>query len=246
MSLFAKEQIFVVTGATSGIGEAVALTLNKEGASVVAIGRRENAFEQIKQKAAFPENIFFEKKDLTEDLETLPDFVRSLKDKYGKLQGITCCAGMTEVRPLRALDVHSMKALFDINYYAPIMMAQGFADRRVNVGKGASFVVVSSIAYNRPAKAIITYSGTKAALVASMVAIAKEFAPAGIRFNTVSPSDIETPMTQNIPEIMDKVREYYPMDFGKPQDVANVIAFLLSDNARWITGQNYIVDCASR
>ena len=61
MSLFAKEQIFVVTGATSGIGEAVALTLNKEGASVVAIGRRENAFEQIKQKAAFPENIFFEK-----------------------------------------------------------------------------------------------------------------------------------------------------------------------------------------
>ena len=169
-----------------------------------------------------------------------------LKDKYGKLQGIACCAGMTEVRPLRALDVNSMKALFDINYYAPIMMAQGFADRRVNVGKGASFVAVSSIAYNRPAKAIITYSGTKAALVASMVAIAKEFAPAGVRFNTVSPSDIETPMTQNIPEIMDKVREYYPMDFGKPQDVANVIAFLLSDNARWITGQNYIVDCASR
>lgn len=147
---------------------------------------------------------------------------------------------------MRALDVDAMKQLFEINYFAPIMMAKGFADKRVNVGAGSSFVSIASIAYDRPAKAIISYSGSKAALVASMVAIAKEFAPKGIRFNTVSPSDIDTPMTQQISEIMDKVRQFYPMGFGEPQDVANVVVFLLSDKAKWITGQNYVVDCASR
>ena len=53
-------------------------------------------------------------------------------------------------------------------------------------------------------------------------------------------------MTQKIPEIMDKVRQYYPMGFGKPEDVAAMVSFLLSDETKWITGQNYVLDCGSR
>ena len=159
---------------------------------------------------------------------------------------MVCCAGITELSPLRTLDLAKMRQLFDINYYVPLFMAKGFADRRVNIGAGASFVAIGSIAANSPAKGVITYSGSKAALVTSIRAIAKEFASAGIRFNTVSPSDIETPMTDNIKEIMDQVRHFYPMGFGKPEDVAAVVSFLSSDEAHWITGQNYAVDCGSR
>ncbi len=246
MPEFNSEKIFVVTGASSGIGQAVAWKLNKEGAAVIGVDLNMDGLQISKQQSENPERFFCEQKDLSQDITVLPDFMSELKDKYGKLQGVACCAGITEMRPLRALDIDQMKRLFDINYYAPVFMAKGFVDKRVNNGRGSSFVSIASIACKSPAKAVITYSGAKAALAASMIAIAKEYAPKGIRFNTVSPSDIETPMTQNIPEIMDKVRDFYPMGFGKPEDVANVVSFLLSDRAKWITGQNYIIDCASR
>lgn len=246
MSDFKNEQIFVVTGASSGIGQAVAWKLIKEGASVVGVDLNMDGLQVSKQQAECPDRFFCEQKNLAENVAALPDFMSALKDKYGKLQGVACCAGITEMRPLRALDIDQMKRLFDINYYAPIFLAKGFVDKRVNNGNGSSFVSIASIASKSPAKAVITYSGSKAALAISMVAIAKEYASKGIRFNTVSPSDIDTPMTQKIPEIMDKVRDFYPMGFGKPEDVANVVSFLLSDRAKWITGQNYVIDCASR
>ena len=227
---FQGEDVFVVTGASSGIGAGVARRLNEDGASVVAIGRNLERLESVKGAAAVPSRFFVEQKELVEDVEGLPDYVRLLVKRHGRL---------------RTLDLAKMRQLFDINYYVPLFMAKGFADRRVNTGAGASFVAIGSIAANSPAKGVITYSGSKAALVASVRAIAKEFASSGVRFNTVSPSDVETPMTENIKEIMDQVRHFYPMGFGKPEDVAAVVSFLLSDEARWITGQNYIVDCAS-
>ncbi len=246
MPEFSNDLFFIVTGASSGIGQAVAWKLNKEGASVIGIDLNTDGLQDSKQQAEYPENFYCEQKDLAENITALPDFILSLKEKYGTLQGVACCAGITEMRPLRVLDIEQMKRLFDINYYAPVFLAKGFVDKRVNNGSGSSFVSIASIACKSPAKAVITYSGSKAALAASMIAIAKEYAPKGIRFNTVSPSDIDTPMTQKIPEIMDKVRDFYPMGFGKPEDVANVVSFLLSDRAKWITGQNYIIDCASR
>lgn len=246
MTRFRREDVFVVTGASSGIGAGVSRRMNEDGASVVAIGRNLERLQNVRSAAADSSCFFIEEKDLAEDIDGLSDYVRSLVKRYGRLRGLVCCAGITELSPLRTLDLEKMRRLFDINYYVPLFMAKGFADRRVNIGAGASFVAIGSIAANSPAKGVITYSGAKAALVTSIRAIAKEFASSGVRFNTVSPSDIETPMTENIKEIMDQVRHFYPMGFGKPEDVAAVVSFLSSDEARWITGQNYIVDCASR
>ena len=246
MYKFNSNQIYVVTGASSGIGEVVSLYLNAQGASVIAIARNKDRLASLKLKAENPEYMFIEQKDLVDDIESLPVYLKTLKDTYGKFQGIACCAGVTELLPLRALDLAQMQSVFAINYFVPIFMAKGFAEKRVNTGRGASFVAISSIAFAFPAKATITYSGSKSALVTSVKAIAKEFASTGVRYNTVSPSDIDTPMTQQISEIMDQVRGDYPLGFGLPQDVANVVCFLLSPEAAWITGQNYIVDCASR
>lgn len=246
MALTHANKLFVVTGATSGIGAGCALELNSDGAKVVCIGRSQEGFAKTKEQATYPENLFFEAKDLAKDIEELPAYLKELAGKYGKFNGLVSCAGVTEVRPLRALDLEAMKKLFDINYFSPIFLAKGFADKRVNAGKGSSFVAIGSISFQHPAKAVITYSGSKAALVTSMYSIAKEYASMGLRYNCVSPADIDTPMTQNIPEIMDKVRQYYPLGFGKPEDVAAMVSFLLSDETKWITGQNYVLDCGSR
>ena len=88
MVSFSAEQHFVVTGASSGIGEGVALLLNELGATVVGIGRNQERLEGMRAKAKFPENVFLEQKDLAEDISGLPAYVKSLKEKYGKFSGM--------------------------------------------------------------------------------------------------------------------------------------------------------------
>ncbi len=246
MIRFNKEQIFLVTGASSGLGEGTALLLNELGATVVGIARNEERLNAMKAKCKYPENMHIEIKDLTEDIENLPNYVKELKNKYGKFSGLAYCAGIVEVKPLQLLDLQEMKKIFNINYFAPIYMAKGFADRRNNIGKGSSAVFISSMAGFMCSRGMTTYSGSKAALAASIKSIARENATFGVRFNCVSPSDIVTPMTHgNTPilNIMKEKESKYPMGFGEISDVANMIIYLLSDKSKWITTQNYIIDC---
>ena len=199
----------------------------------------------MKEKATRPENIHLEQKDLTEDIETLPQFVKALKEKYGKFQGLVFCAGIAEIKPLSASSYMDLRNIFAINYFAPILMLKGFLDRRLNVGRGAAAVMLSSTAAVQSDRGHTAYSGTKAALSASCVCIAKEVAPAGMRVNCLLPSDIVTPMTEAMASFRDDPGYKYPMGVGEASDVANMAVFLLSDKAKWITGQNYIIDCAS-
>lgn len=243
MISFTSDQRFIVTGASSGIGEGVALLLNQLGATVIGIGRNVERLEGMKAKAKVPERMFVEVKELTEDIAGLPAYVKTLKDKYGKFQGLAYCAGITMNQPLQLKDYETSRKLFDIDYFAPMFMAKAFGDRRITVGAGASMLFVSSAAAVSSARAMSDYCGAKAALCASVKCIAKELAPHGVRANCILPSDIETPMTLADPDIL--FSKNYPMGIGRTSDVANLVAFVLSDEARWITGQNYIVDCAS-
>lgn len=240
---FKKEDIIIVTGASSGIGEGVALMLNELGATVVAIARNEERLNNMKAKCKYPENMHIEINDLTENIEGLPQYVKELKNKYGKFKGLAYCAGIVEVKPLQLLDINEMKKLFDINYFAPIMIAKGFADKRNNIGKGTSMVFVSSIAAVHCDRAMTTYSGSKAALSSSIKSIARELAPYHIRVNCVSPSDIITPLTLGVEGLQERKEPLYPMGLGEVSDVANMITYLLSDKAKWITTQNYVIDC---
>lgn len=240
---FTKDQIFIITGASSGIGKGVALLLNELGATVVAIARRMDKLEEIKASSAHPENFFCERKDLSVDCGTLDAYVRSLKAKYGKFRGLVYCAGIPAVISLQAITPEMAEETFNINYFAPLFMAKGFADRRVNTGKGSAMVFISSIAAECCGKGMSLYSGSKAALKASARVIAKEIAPNGVRVNSILPADIETPMTAE--EYMQRRKPLYPMGFGSVSDVANFVVFLLSDKAKWISGQSYIMDCAA-
>jgi len=242
---FDKEQIYIVTGASSGIGEGVALLLNELGATVVGIARNEERLNAMKAKSKYPENMHLEIKDLAEDIEGLPNYVKELKNKYGKFSGLAYCAGITAVQPLKLLDISEMKNLFNINYFAPIALAKGFADKRNNIGEGASAVFVSSLAAIACNRAMTGYSGSKSALIASIRSIAKEYASQKIRFNCVSPSDIQTPMQDWIKDITgeDRATWSYPMGLGEVLDVANMIIYLLSNKSKWLTAQNYVVDC---
>lgn len=241
MYQFNASQIFIVTGASSGIGEGVALLLNELGAAVIGIGRNEERLQAMKEKARFPENVFLEQKDLVEDIAGLPAYVKQLCEKYGKFQGMAYCAGTGDIQALRAVDLSTIHDVFNINYFAPVFMAKGFADRRNNNGKGSVMVCIASAGGVRCEPCTASYAGSKGALIATMQAIARELAPAGIRVNCVSPTLIETKMVDDVARSFGEGK--YPFGLGQVSDVANMVIFLLSAQARWITGQNYILDC---
>lgn len=241
MFSFTVEQRFIVTGASSGIGEGVALLLNKLGATVIGIGRNQERLHSMQKKALSPNNIFLEQKDLTEDIAKLPAYIKSLRERYGKFQGMACCAGISHGQALQALDMDSMKNIFDINYFAPVFLTKGFTDRRNNNGKGSSVVSIASSCGVHCEPGMTSYSGAKGALIATMQSIARELAPKGLRINCVSPSLIETDMADDIARSFAEGK--YPFGLGNVEDVANFVAFLLSDKSKWITAQNYIIDC---
>jgi short-subunit dehydrogenase len=167
MIKFNTEDIFLVTGASSGIGEDIALRLNQLGASIIATGRNKERLGEVKQKAQSPDNMHLEVADLTENISGLPEWIKSLRAKYGKLRGLVCSAGVTQICPLKVIEEDLSKELFDINYFCPIFLTKGFADRRNNIGQGSSILFIASTAGIRGGKSQTIYSGSKAALIAS-------------------------------------------------------------------------------
>lgn len=241
MISFTADQRFIVTGASSGIGEGVALLLNELGATVVGIGRNQERLDGMKAKARYPENVFLEQKDLAEDIGGLPAYVKALREKYGKFQGMAYCAGLPCINPLRAVDYEEIQRIFAVNYFAAVFMAKGFADKRNNMGAGSSMVFMASRGGVLTDPGMTAYAGSKGALIASMQAIAKELAPAGVRVNCVSPALVQTDMADEI--ALQYAEGNYPMGLGKVSDIANMVVFLLSEKTRWVSAQNYIMDC---
>lgn len=242
MVSFNKEQVYIVTGASSGIGEGSALLLNRLGATVVGIARNEDRLIGMKSKCEYPENMHIEIKDLAEDIQGLPQYVQELKNKYGKFSGLAYCAGIVDIVPLQLLEYSEVEHMFKINYFAPLFFTKGFLNRCNNIGKGTSVIAISSLAGHFHGKAMTSYSSTKAALSAAFKCMAAETARKGMRLNIISPSDIKTPMGGSYG--LAKGREQnYPLGFGEVEDVANFAVFLLSEKTKWITKQDYIIDC---
>lgn len=247
MIQFTPEQKFIITGASSGLGEGVALLLNQLGATVIGIARNHDRLVAMRDKCAHPENCFLEERDVTDNIDELPVYIKSLREKYGKFRGMAICHGISGCASAQMITYDSLLNMFNCDYFAPVLLAKGFADRRNNIGRGAAIVAISSYAANACNRGMMEYSGAKAALRASMKSLAKELSPFGIRVNTVSPSDIKTPMVlcNEFPTIRgtDHEKKYYPLGYGEVSDVANMIVYLLSDAAKWITAQDYIIDC---
>lgn len=243
--IFTPDQTILVTGASSGIGRAIALECVARGATALACGRDGEKLEQARQASLAPERWISLRRDLLDDMESLPQWVRQIARDHGKLWGLAHAAGEGLMDSLQSYDLAQARWHFDLNFHVPLLLAQGFCDRRV-FSRGGALLFLASASAVFPEKGRLVYGAAKAALAAATKSISQEVVSRGLRVHCLSPGIIETPMEEAVEAFMGpgyreaQLRDY-PLGFGRPEDVAAMAVFLLSDRAAWLTGQNYVL-----
>ena len=226
-----KKNVLVI-GASSGIGRAISINLSKDY-NIIAIARRKDKLETLKEYGIQPE-IF----DVTQT-EKIGKFVKELINKFGKLASMVYCAGVQSIKPLRMLKVEETKSMFDVNYFGALFFSKAFASKPVHVKENPSIVFISSIAGQKPEVGIINYSASKAAIDNLTKGLAKEIAP--IRVNAIAPGFLKTEMTEKFKhiyndEFISNIEKQYPLGLGEAEDIADMVRFLISEKASYVTG----------
>lgn len=234
----------LITGASSGIGRQCAITANALGAFVILIGRSE---ERLQETAGLLSNADYLL--LATDITAYEKTTAGLENlvKNFKINGIIHAAGISTTLPLRNITPEKLQPFFETNVVAAINITKLLTKSKFANLEGMSIVFIASVMGIVGELGKTTYSLTKGALVAGAKSLALELASKKIRVNCVLPGVVETPMSANAVYAQDvaaydKIKNYHPIGLGKPEDVANACAFLLSDGARWITGTDLIVD----
>lgn len=241
MERFQGKNLMVV-GAYAGIGRAAAKRLADEGAKIVAVGRQEDKLREV--VAELPGEGH---EALVADAAKWGEWENVIKaaGRLGRLSGAVVCAGLHEIRPLGVLDAESLARAFEANVTTAMLATRAFT--KVAEKQGGSVVWISSVAALRGTATFAAYAAAKGALIAASRVAAVELAARRIRVNVLAAGVVETAMSQAwLAHLSDSQRDElarnHLLGTGRPEDVADVIAFLLSNDSRWMTGSLITVD----
>ena len=237
-----KGKTILITGASSGIGKAIAKDCLEKGASIIVFGRSIKKLKDV-FKDLDSSRIFFLEIDLS-DIDSILNKISDIKN----IDAIVHSAGMLELRPLRAVGYDNLRETMKLNFESPVMLTN-FLLKKKKINKGGSIVFISSINGNKIGNVgYLSYASSKAALIGAMKVIALELAPKKIRVNSVLPGVIKTEMALKLEEsvsqeaINEDVKKYPLKSYGTPEDVANMVNYLISDNSKWVTGSEFVID----
>jgi 3-oxoacyl-[acyl-carrier protein] reductase len=236
-------RVAVVTGASRGIGLAIAARLAAEGARVCVTARHEEALAEAVAGLGGPD-VAVAVAGRADDPEHRAAAVAAAVEAFGGIDVLVNNAGINPVYgPTTQVDPEVAAKVFGVNVVAPL----GWTDEALRAGlgrrPGAAVVNVASVAGLGPAPGIGLYGASKAALVQVTAQLALELAPQ-VRVNAVAPAVVKTRFAAALYEGREEeVSAGYPLGrLGVPDDVAMAVAFLASDDAAWITGQTLVVD----
>lgn len=231
----------LITGASSGIGRAAAIECSKLGANIIISGRNERRLAETKnslicQNGQKHKSIMA---DLTDEIQ-----ITKLVESVDCIDGIVNNAGVNRVKPIHFIKMEDLDYIFNSNTFSSVSLTKMLVKKK-KIKNGGSIVFTSSVSafYNAPGRAL--YASSKSALTSFMRSFAIELAEKDIRANAVHPGMIETSfIKENLSEedLKKNISEYPLKRFGKPEEIAWAIIYLLSDASSWVTGTSMIID----
>jgi 3-oxoacyl-[acyl-carrier protein] reductase len=233
-------KVAIVTGSSRGIGEAIARRLARDGAKVVVnFTKNGEAAERVASEIRYAGgNAFTCQADLS-DPDQIPQLFDLTREAYGRLDILVNNAAVAELNtPIEQIDLGHFHRQFDVNVRG-LLLATKYAVAAIG-GDGGRIINLSSGITRTPAPGSTVYAATKAAVELFTRALARELGPRGITVNAVSPGLTVTDMFKSAmdPAVADSLVAMTPLGrLGTPDDIADVVAFLASDDARWVTGE---------
>lgn len=230
----------LITGASSGIGRAIAIECSKMGAKLVICGRNRERLEETFKVLEGEEHLIYEGDLLQEDvLEDLISFIP-------QLDGVVLSAGKGLTLPFQFSTREKLDDIFNINFFSPMELLR-LLSKKKKLNSEGSIVIISSIGGNFKFNiGHSIYGASKAALNAIVKYSALELSAKKIRVNSICPGMVETPLIRRgtfTDEQLNEDMKQYPLKrYGKPEDIAYGAIYLLSDASLWMTGQSLVID----
>jgi len=237
-----EDRVALVTGATSGIGAGIARALSAAGARCLLVGRNAERGQAVLESLPGRAESHFEAGDLTEP-DDVARIVRAAKDHFGGVHVLVNNAGITRDGLLLRMKEEDWDAVLTTNLKSAYALTRAVASLMVRARWGRIINITSVVGIHGNAGQA-NYAASKAGLIGFTRSVAKELAPRGITANAIAPGFIETPMTDALDDetrtlLLDRIAL---RRFGSVDDVANVVRFLASEEAAYVTGQVLSVD----
>lgn len=243
-----QDRVALVTGGSSGIGRAVALELSGLGAAVVVTGRRPEPLTAVAAEIEKGGGRALAVPGDTRDEGHAREAVARSVEAFGRLNVLVNNAGVIGSGPLAETTTQEWDRIVEIDLKGPFLFARA-AIPHLKGAEGACIVNVSSVAGRRPFVGIGPYCVAKAGLDRLTECLALELAPHGIRVNAINPGVVRTNLhnasqaVDDYDAFLERSRETHPLGFvGEPRDAAALVAFLATDQSRWITGGLFPLD----
>jgi len=234
-----QDRVVIVTGASNGIGRAIAETFAAEGAKTVLVARRAELLDEVAAgiKAKGGEALPLPA-DLTREDEIAALFAKAVK-AYGRLDVLVNNSGVYEFSAIEDLTEQQFNTMFNVNVLGPLLVTQAAVK---HLGEGASIINIGSVVSSLTPPNSAVYTGTKGAVDAITGVLAKELGPRKIRVNSINPGMVDTEGVRTAGFIgsdfeTGAVAQTPLGRIGQVDDIASVATFLASNDSKWITGE---------
>jgi 3-oxoacyl-[acyl-carrier protein] reductase len=231
------DKICIVTGAAQGIGLATALKFAREGATVVVCDIHAEAVDTAVAECEAAGARAEGHVDHVTRREQVDAMVQAVKERHGRIDVLVNNAGITKDARLQKMTEAQFDAVIDVNLRGVFHCAQAVADTMVAQGRGV-ILNASSVVGIYGNFGQTNYAASKFGVIGFTKTWSRELGPKGVRVNAVAPGFVETPILSTIPDkVLDHMREQVPLKrLGRPEEIANVYAFLASDEASYVNG----------